>query len=122
MIIQNANSNQGGPPVSQVSADAPKVVANTPKVEPKHGVALDTQQPSSKQLKNAIDVVNRVMQQSNHSLEFSMDNDTKKPIVKLVDTETGELIRQYPSEQMLAISRSIDQFQQRQGLLLKHEA
>jgi len=122
MIIQNANANQSSPPVSHVSVDTPKVVANTKKVEPTHGVALGTQQPSSEQLKNAIDVINRVMQQSNHSLEFSVDSDTKKPIVKLVDTETGELIRQFPSEEMLAISRSIDQFQQRQGLLLKHKA
>ena len=123
MIIQNTNANQGGPPVNHVSAEAPKLVANTPKVESTHGVALDApQQPSSEQLKNAIDIVNRVMQQSNHSLEFSVDSATKKPVVKLVDTETGETIRQYPSEEMLAISRSIDEFQQRQGLLLKHKA
>jgi len=37
-----------------------------------------------------------------------------------VDTETGDVIRQFPSEDMLAISRSIDRFQQ--GLLLKQKA
>lgn len=122
MTIQNTHAVQGGPPVSPVGAHAPKVVANAPKVEPTRGVALDTQQPTAEQMKNAIDVVNLVMQQSNHSLEFSTDSDTKRPVVKLVDTETGELIRQYPSEEMLAISRSIDEYQQRQGLLLKHKA
>ncbi len=123
MIIQNSNANQGGPPVGQVGADAPKAIAKTQKTEPARDVALaPPQQPSPEQLNNAIDVINRVLQQSNHSLEFSVDSDTKRPVVKLVDTETGELIRQYPSDEMLAISRSIDQFQQRQGLLLKHQA
>jgi len=37
-----------------------------------------------------------------------------------MDTDTGDLIRQYPSEEMLAISSAIDQFQQ--GVLLKQKA
>ena len=49
-----------------------------------------------------------------------MDESTKKPVFQLKDTETGDLIRQFPTEEMLAISRSIDQYQQ--GLLLKLEA
>jgi len=122
MTIQNTNAIHSGPPVGSVSADAPKSVTHAPRAEPSRSVALDTQQPTAEQLKNAINVVNLIMQQSNHSLEFSTDSDTKKPVVKLVDTETGELIRQYPTEEMLAISRSIDQYQQRQGLLLKHKA
>jgi hypothetical protein len=40
--------------------------------------------------------------------------------VKMLDTSTGQLIRQYPSEEALAISRGIEQFQQ--GLLLKQKA
>lgn len=113
MTIQNTNTNQAAQPVSLVSDDAPKVVADTSRQAP-------PQQPSSVQLKNAVGVINQVMRQSNHSLEFSVDTDTKKSIVKLVDTETGELIRQFPSEETLAISRSIDRFQQ--GLLLKQKA
>ncbi|MBZ0068923.1 MAG: flagellar protein FlaG, partial [Thiobacillus sp.] len=38
----------------------------------------------------------------------------------MLDTSTGQLIRQYPSEEALAISRGIEQFQQ--GLLLKQKA
>jgi flagellar protein FlaG len=39
--------------------------------------------------------------------------------VRVVDTVTGEVIRQVPSEELLAISRSIDKLQ---GLLLRQEA
>ena len=119
MIIQNTNTNQAVLPVRRVSDDAPKVVANTPEQVP-------PQQPSSQQLKNAVDDINQAMRQSKQNLELSIDPDTKTPIVKMVDTETGELIRQFPSEAVLAIASSIDKFlQQNQfqhGLLLKQKA
>ena len=78
------------------------------------------EQQTSSQLQNATDNVNKVLKQSNKSLEFSVDTGTKKSIVKLIDTDTGDLIRQYPTEEMLAISNAIDQFQQ--GGLLKQKA
>lgn len=115
MIIQNTNANQGILPVRLVSDDAPKVVAGSKQAAP--------QQLSFTQLKTAVESINRVMLQSNLNLEFIVDSDTKKPIVKMVDAETGELIRQIPSEEMLAITRSIDQFLKFQrGLLLSQKA
>jgi flagellar protein FlaG len=38
----------------------------------------------------------------------------------VVDTKTGETIKQFPSKEMIAIGQSIDQFQK--GLLLKQKA
>ena len=49
-----------------------------------------------------------------------MDTDTHQTVVKMVDTSTGELIRQFPTEETLAISHGIAEFQQ--GLLLKQKA
>ena len=72
---------------------------------------------SAQQLKNAVDNINRSLQQSNISIQFSIDTDTQKTVVKLIDSGNGEVIRQYPSEDMLAISKSIENMQQ--GLLLK---
>ena len=132
MIIHNTNP---GPQARQVSNDVPNAVSNTPRsltattatsAAPSQPSAVPSQpsavpsQPSAEQLKNAVDVINQVLQQSNHSIEFSVDSDTQTPIVKLVDTETGELLRQYPSEQTLAISQAIGDFQQ--GLLLTQKA
>lgn len=128
MTVQNINTNQAAQPVRHVSDDAPKVVANTPNTEAAPGIAVDAnkrltlQSISSEQLKNAVEIINQVMRHSNNALEFSVDSESKTPIVKLVDTETGQLLRQYPSEATLAISRSIDQFQQQQGLLLQQKA
>jgi flagellar protein FlaG len=76
--------------------------------------------PTPEQLKEAVREINKVMRQSNRNLEFSMDDDTHRLVVRLTDTETGELIRQIPSDETLAISRSIGEFQQ--GFLLKQKA
>lgn len=73
-------------------------------------------QPSVEELQGAVSVINKVLQLSNHNLQFSVDSDTDRLVVKMVDTSTGELIRQYPSEATLAISRDIDRIQR--GLLL----
>lgn len=114
MIIQNATlTSQAGAPDRQVSIDPPKVAAETPK-------SIAPQQPTHQQLKNAVAVTNKVMMESNQNLQFSLDPTTHDPIIKMMDAETGEVIRQIPSKEMLAIARSIDQFQQ--GLLLNQKA
>ena len=120
MIIQHIN--QADPPVNRVSADTPKAIADASIAKPTLDGAVKTRQPSAEQLKQAADTINQVMRQSNQSLEFqfSVDTDTKKPVVRVMDTKTGELIRQIPSEATLAIARSIDQFQK--SLLLSQKA
>jgi len=115
MIIQTTNlpPNQAMQPDMRAHGVAPvEAVAATPKAEPQH--------VSTAELKSAVAAINQAMQQANQALEFSVDTDTDKVVVKMVDTSTGQLIRQYPSEETLAISRGIEQFQQ--GLLLKQKA
>lgn len=112
MIIPNANMNQGASPVRPISDDGPKVVATTPE-------QITPQQPSPQQLNNAVAAINQAMRQSNQNLEFSMDSSTKRLVVRMVDTATGDVIRQIPSKEVLAIAQSIDEFQQfQQGLLI----
>lgn len=123
MSVQNISpTNQAGQPDIRVATqpavrinDAPPVrtVADIPA---QHAPA----QASAEELKHAVAVINQVMRQSNLSLEFSVDTDTQKTVVRMVDTSTGELIRQFPSEAAIAISRSIDQL--KQGLLLTQKA
>lgn len=132
MLIQNTGNMAQAPQPARLANDRPasdgasEVAVATPvNVEAKPSVAVDApqiaeQQPSAAQLQNVVDNMNKAMKQSNKNLEFTVDSDTHKSIVKLVDTETGEVIRQFPSEEALAISRAIDHIQQ--GLLLKQKA
>jgi flagellar protein FlaG len=129
MIIQNGSRvSQDPQPVGRTgdaatrSAAAASSVVGRGTVEllPKAGQAVAPQQASAEQLKKAVGDINKAMRQSNRNLEFSVDAGTQQVVVKLTDTETGEVIRQIPSEEALAISRSIGEFQR--GLLLKREA
>jgi flagellar protein FlaG len=67
----------------------------------------------------AVQSANAYVQSVSSSLQFSLDQDTGRTVVKMVDTETEEVLRQFPSEEMLAISKSIDRMQ---GLLINREA
>lgn len=56
---------------------------------------------------------------SNNSLDFAIDESSGKTLVRVTDRESGELIRQIPSEEMLEIARSLDRLQ---GILVKQQA
>lgn len=132
MLIQNTGTMAQAPqPVRLTSDSAPAVVVPTPsnaEAKPSTPVELPQtavkqaadQQVSAEQLKNVVDNINKTLQRSNQSLQFTVDSDSKQQLVKLVDTDTGDVIRQFPSKEAMAISRAIDQFQQ--GLLLNQKA
>ncbi len=71
------------------------------------------------QIKKALEEANRMMKSLGGSLEFNIDQQTGKTVVRIMDTSTNQLIRQIPSEEMLAIAKSLDKLQ---GLLIKQWA
>jgi len=127
MPIQNINNLDIA--TQPTSSGAPAVSAPS-KMTGQAGIPLDLPKISSKQaagqrptgasLQNLVDNINKTLKQNDQHLEFRVDADAKRLVIKLLDTETGDVIRQIPSDEMLAISRSIGRFQQ--GLLLKQEA
>ena len=52
-------------------------------------------------------------------VEFSLDADTGRVVVKIIDSATQEVVRQIPMEEMLALAQALDKFQ---GLLLQTKA
>lgn len=67
----------------------------------------------------AVEKINTAVQAVSQKLEFSIDKDTDSFIVKVVDKETKEVIRQIPSEELLNIAKALDKLQ---GLLIKDKA
>ena len=145
MLIQNIASNPvPAPAASYGNTGSPAVAVSTPPtgsapvVLPQTAVppvgtqsataqAANAQaataqaaQPTNAQIQSAVDKVNQAMLQANTGVEFSIDQSSNRTLVKVIDTKTGETIKQFPSKEMIAISQSIDQFQK--GLLLKQKA
>jgi len=79
---------------------------------PAKPVALEQVQQAMEEVRNAIAPVAQ-------DLLFSIDEDTGKTIVKVVDASTDEVIRQIPSEEIISIAKALDKLQ---GLLVEQKA
>lgn len=76
-------------------------------------------EPSRKALDSATKAVNDFVGTVNNSLNFSIDDSTGKTVVKVIDVATKEVIKQFPSEEMLAIAKALDGIK---GLLVQQKA
>ena len=74
---------------------------------------------SRDQLVTAVKATQDFVNAINSSLEFSIDEDTGTSVVKIVDKETEEVIRQIPSAEMLSIAKALDTIK---GLLFHQKA
>ena len=64
--------------------------------------------PSGKQVQQSLDDINKVMAGFSISVQFQVDPDYKELIVKVVDQDTGKLIRQIPTEEVVKMSKAMD--------------
>jgi flagellar protein FlaG len=110
MIIQNIGTTQL-PQVSSVSTTLPPA-----KVDSSQSLG-EGKQLTTQQLNNAVNTLNKSMSSMNNNLEFSVDSQTKIPIIKVVDTTNGTVIVQMPTKVALAVAQSIENFQQRGSLI-----
>ncbi len=70
-------------------------------------------------VKQAVNQINQYVQTLSRDLHFTVDEDSGRTVVKVLDTETKEIIRQIPSEELLQIARHLTDGG---GLLLKVRA
>jgi flagellar protein FlaG len=117
MQIQNALPAASAPsaPAVKPRAAAPPARESPPAAAP----AEDALAVEQEALKRAVESINRRLERSVNNLRFSLDGDTGKVVIKVVDAATDQVIRQIPSEEALAISRSMERLQ---GLLLDQQA
>lgn len=75
--------------------------------------------PGKEELAAALKSINIALQERTPGLEFAIDTDSGRAIVKIVDKDTQEVIRQMPSREALDIARAIGKLQ---GLMGKQTA
>ncbi|TAK63012.1 flagellar protein FlaG [Methylobacter sp.] len=73
-------------------------------------------------LKSAAVAGNSLLQSLNRNLEFKVDESTKKVVIKIVDNQTGETVRQIPSEDMLAFIKKMQELDGEKGSVIQHRA
>ena len=62
---------------------------------------------SQEALEKVVSQLNAYIQNTQRDVDFSVDDSTGRVVVRVIDSESEEVIRQIPSEEMLAISRHL---------------
>ena len=65
-------------------------------------------QPSASQLKQSLEDINTALASFSISVQFQVDPDYKGLIVRIVDQDSGKLIRQMPTEDVVRMSKAMD--------------
>ena len=77
-------------------------------VRPAANAKPEIDKPTDSQLKQSVDDINKVLAGFSISVQFQVDPDYKDLIVKIVDQDSGKLIRQMPTEDVVRISKAMD--------------
>jgi flagellar protein FlaG len=100
--------NLSYPAVAPQSAPAP--VNNDPqkaKVDPLVETVQTQQDSKPSDLEQAVTDIRNFVQAAQRNLDFSIDASTHQVVVKVIATESGEVIRQIPSETALKLAQSL---------------
>ena len=73
-------------------------------------------------VKEAVKSGNTMLQSVSSSLSFEIDSATKQVVVKIVDRNTGELVRQIPTVEMLDFMRRMKELEGNSGSLIQAKA
>lgn len=70
-------------------------------------------------LSNAVKKLNELVAPALQTVQFTMDEETDRVIVQVVDTATDKVLRQIPNEEVLAFSKTLGRLQ---GLVVREQA
>jgi len=65
--------------------------------------AADTQPLTVEQLENVAQQLQNFVGNMNRGLEFSVDKDSGRDVIKVIDKKSGDLVKQFPSEEVLSL-------------------
>tara|TARA_R110001592_G_scaffold19467_1_gene79805 strand:+ start:809 stop:1240 length:432 start_codon:yes stop_codon:yes gene_type:complete len=80
----------------QTEKKAPELVAKVNSAEQQNKDLI-----SSEQLERVAQKLQEFVGKMNKGLEFSVDKDSGRDVIKVIDKNSGDLIKQYPTEEVL---------------------
>ena len=92
--------------------DLKQPVANAADAAP---AKVDSEKVNSEDVKQAALEINQAIKSLNDHLQFSVDDTTKSVVVKLIDGNTGQVLRQIPPEEILRLRAY---YREHEGLLV----
>ena len=108
LLAAAANANQTVPQYSPVRSPEKQVSM------PEHSGG----EVNKKELDQALTRVREVFQMADSRVEFSIDPDLDRVVVKILDGESGTIIRQIPQQEVIDLAKRLET---PTGLLLHHK-
>jgi len=103
-ILNPLGVQSGSQAVTSVSASAPTEDSKASQVEKKE----KTDKPDEGNVDDALSKLKTKFQDDHRNLDFSIDDSTGEVVVKVLDGQSGKLIRQIPSEEVLKLAKQLD--------------
>ncbi|MCB1774598.1 MAG: flagellar protein FlaG [Gammaproteobacteria bacterium] len=111
--------------VPQMTQASPAASANPPEQEVQAKVVVDRvrqqdqQEKESEPLEEVVSDLNNLVRELHRELQFSVDEDSGETVIKVIDKETDEIVRQIPSEEIMELRRRL---QQATGVIFRDSA
>jgi flagellar protein FlaG len=80
---------------------------------------LQKEKPSAEKIKQDLDAINTQLKSVNSSIKFIIDGKSNDIVVKIVDDDTGKVIRQIPPETVVRLREHLNEMS---GLLVEEKA
>jgi flagellar protein FlaG len=109
---------------TQTRSSAPAALAATPAAPVRQELPVEAKPaeatPPPREVIEAVSRIQDYVQTLRRDLQFRVDENLNRVVVTVVDSDSGEVIRQIPGEEVIAVARSLEQMQQ--GVLLNQQA
>ncbi|CAA0090817.1 Uncharacterised protein [Zhongshania aliphaticivorans] len=110
LLPQSTESGNNLPLTAKQDGSAVSLSSDSPGGElSRMAMALVTELGSSENIERteqAVAKLNEILKDRERDLEFSVDQDTGRTILKVIHAESGEVIRQLPPEELLNIAKA----------------
>ncbi|APD89125.1 flagellar biosynthesis protein FlaG [Alteromonas mediterranea] len=112
---QPRDQNQFANSVKQIQVEATTVGEKN--ISQASGEQVDNKdvERNGAQLDEAVAKVESFLKVQNRELTFTIDDETKRSVVTVKDSQSGDVIRQIPSEEVLKLAERIQELQQDVG-------
>jgi flagellar protein FlaG len=102
----------------------PAVKANQAEFVSSAGQEEKQEKSESEVVSQAVSDINDYVQTVNRSLEFTVDDELGETIIKVIDRETEEVVRQIPSKEVVELARHLKEIQDQLpgGILIEAQA
>jgi flagellar protein FlaG len=101
-VSQAQQSREPSGAIANAAINNPKAIESSAVIG-EHAKAVNQEVLSPQQLEKVAQQLQEFVGEMNRGLEFSVDTDSGRDVIKVIDKSSGDLVKQYPSEEVLSL-------------------